>query len=84
MSRYVNRFIQITVLFIFLITVTLQAVQQHYTAMGAIGGSVLSVEFGSDSITLKLPHEGIVRGWKIIPLSHPVVRKFIVVHQNLS
>jgi len=67
-----------------MITVTLQAVQQHYTAMGAIGGKDSAVEFESDSITLKLPPGGIVGGWKIIPLSHPVVRKFIVGHQNLS
>ena len=84
MSRYVNRFIQITVLFIFLIPATLQVVQQHYTAMGAISGSAKLIQFESDNITLKLTSGGIVGGWKIIPLTSPVVRKFIVVNQHLS
>ena len=84
MSGYVNRFIKITVLFILMITVTLQAVQQHYTAMGAKSLSAKLIQFDSDSITLKLPHGGIVGGWRIIPLTPPVVRKFIVGHQNLS
>ena len=85
MSGYVNTFIQITVLFILMITVTLQVVQQHYTAMGVTIGLDLPVEFESDSISLKLPPEGVMleNGWRITPLTPPVVRKFIVGHQNL-
>ena len=67
-----------------MITVTLQAVRQHYTAMGAIRGSAKLIQFESDSITLKLLSGGIVHGWRIIPLTPPVVRKLIVGHQNLS
>ena len=69
-----------------MITATLQTVQQHYTAMGAIIGPDLSVEFESDSISLQLPPEGVMlgSGWKIDPLIHPVVRNLIVIHQILD
>ena len=86
MSGYVNTFIQITVLFIFLITVTLQAVRHEYTAMRATSGPDLSVEFESDSISLEIPPVEVILegGWKILPLFTPVVRKFIVGHQNVN
>ena len=82
MSGYVNRFIQITVPFILMITVTLQAVQQHYTARGATIGPDWPVEFESDSISLQLPYDGITleSGWRIYLRVPPVVRKFIVGH----
>ena len=83
------RFIQITVLLIFLITeltIYLQPVREKYTAIGATIGPSMSVEFESDSISLQLPPEGVTLegGWKIIPMSPPVVRNLIVGHQNLN
>ena len=69
-----------------MITITSQAVQHEYTAMHATIGPDLPVGFESDSISLEIPDDGITLedGWKIVPLFHPVVRKFIVVNQNLS
>ena len=69
-----------------MITVTLQAVQHKYTAVHATSGSDLSVEFESEHISLELPSHGITfeSGWKILPLFNPLVRKFIVGHQNVN
>ena len=41
----------------------------------------ISIYFESDKITLDIPREGIdlPSGWKIIPLSHPVVSSELIV-----
>ena len=57
----------------------LQIVQKTYSAKGATVGPEFLLEFKSETISLKLPPEGVTleAGWKIVPNFPPMVSKCV-------